>query len=224
MPRLDVWLVEQGFFSSRQAAKRAIKEGHVSVNGTTAKASKNISGTECVDVSQAAKDLPVGYQKLAQLDSMTVGTLTVPGGLALDIGSSAGGFLSYLAERDMTAIGIEVSEEFTERLYPLVEGHPGFSLIIGDAFVIDPRVVCGDGCLDLLLVDVTTEPSGTVALIERFLPLLKLGGRLAAAFKDSATTESTFLYVEKLRLMGLTGLVPVVLDNKRHEFHIIGER
>ncbi|MCK5389335.1 MAG: TlyA family RNA methyltransferase, partial [Candidatus Thorarchaeota archaeon] len=31
MPRLDVWLVENGHSSSRQVAKRAIKEGLVTV-------------------------------------------------------------------------------------------------------------------------------------------------------------------------------------------------
>jgi len=56
VPRLDVWLVEEGLFSSRQAAKRAIKDGLVSVNGIQVKPSKQVSGQEEIVVSSEARD------------------------------------------------------------------------------------------------------------------------------------------------------------------------
>ena len=51
MPRLDVWLVENGHFSSRQVAKRAIKEGMVIVDGKQCKPSKKMSGDEEIVIS-----------------------------------------------------------------------------------------------------------------------------------------------------------------------------
>ena len=110
MPRLDSWLVEQGYFSSRQAAKRAIRAGHVKVNGEPAKPSKQIRNSESVTVSKESLDTPVGYLKLKQIDD-AIGNVVTSTALALDIGSSAGGFLRYLAECGATATGVEVSEE-----------------------------------------------------------------------------------------------------------------
>ncbi|UCH03848.1 MAG: cell division protein FtsJ, partial [Candidatus Thorarchaeota archaeon] len=96
MSRLDIWLVEQGHFSSRQAAKRAIRAGHVKVNGELAKPSKQIRGSESVTVSKESLDTPVGYMKLKRIDD-SIGNVVTSATLALDIGSSAGGFLRYLA-------------------------------------------------------------------------------------------------------------------------------
>jgi len=70
MPRLDVWLVENGHFSSRQVAKRAIKEGMVTINGTQCKPSKQVSGKEDIKISSDFVDMPMGYHKLKEIDDI----------------------------------------------------------------------------------------------------------------------------------------------------------
>ena len=99
MPRLDVWLVENGHFSSRQVAKRAIKEGMVTIDGKPCKPSKKVSGDEDIRVSPDYADKPMGYHKLKEIDELLGGKLVTLPCIALDIGSSAGGFLAYLNDK-----------------------------------------------------------------------------------------------------------------------------
>jgi len=221
MPRLDVWLIEQRKFTSRQTAKRAIKAGHVKVNGKLAKPSTQVKGAEVVIISSDASDLPIGYEKLKQLDEISGLDIVKPGNLVLDIGSSAGGFLCYLAEKKATAIGIEISKEFEEKLKAVVNKHENLSLIIGDAFFINPIDTCPENELDLLLIDVTTDVSGTISLIERFSPLLKENGKLVAAFKINEIKPDV---VNKISSLSYTKIKTITLDKSRQELHLIAFR
>ncbi len=223
MPRLDTWLVEQGYFSSRQAAKRAIRAGHVKVNGDYAKPSKQIKGTESVVVSTDASDAPIGYLKLQQIDE-SLGGIIVPGKTALDIGSSAGGFLKYLAECDVTAVGIEISEEFAESLQRLVNEHPKLSILVDDAFTMDPLIVSKEKRTDLLLIDVTTEPEGTLRLVKRFSPLLIKRGWLIAAFKSNTSSQSISSICDSVTDLGFTDIRNLVLEEALQEFHVAAIR
>ncbi|MDF1537744.1 MAG: S4 domain-containing protein [Candidatus Thorarchaeota archaeon] len=224
MPRLDIWLVEEGHFSSRQAAKRAIKEGLVTVNGMSVKPSKQITGNEDVIVSSLALDLPQGYKKLKQIDDFLGGTLASGNTFALDIGSSAGGFLFYLDERGARSIGIEVSMTFVKKLHKIVDASENLSLIVGDAFTIALEEVCGLGELDLLLVDVTTEPEGTLQLIRRFTPLLRQEGRLVAAFKSKIDDDKIASIKQGILVDDYTDIQTPILDSSRREFHLIAIR
>lgn len=221
MPRLDVWLIEQRKFKSRQTAKRAIKAGHVMVDGKLAKPSTQVKGTEVVIISSDASDLPIGYEKLKELDEISGLDIVKPGNLVLDIGSSAGGFLCYLAEKKATAIGIEISKEFEEKLKAVVNGHENLSLIIGDAFFINPIDICPESELDLLLIDVTTDASGTISLIERFSLLLKKNGKLVVAFKIKEIKPDI---VNRITSLGYTNLEIITLDKSRQELHLIAFR
>ena len=218
MTRLDVWLVEEGKFSSRQAAKRAIKAGYVTVDGQISKPSTQIKGNETIDISQDASDLPIGYSKLKQLEEKSEYTLVNQGDLVLDIGSSAGGFLIYLAEKGATAIGIEVSKTFEQKLQIIVENNPSVSLVIGDAFFIDPLDICSEKELDLLLIDVTTTIDGTISLIKRFTPLLKTNGKLVVALK--VKNIEPHLHNE-ISLLGYTEAKIIRLDSTRQELHLL---
>ncbi|MHA1934146.1 MAG: S4 domain-containing protein [Candidatus Thorarchaeota archaeon] len=223
MPRLDQWLVETGKFSSRQVAKRAIKEGHVTVNGNIAKPSKQVTGNESITISEESSSHPSGYSKLMKLDSLLDG-LVISGMHALDIGSSAGGFLIYLASKGVKVTAIEVSDTFRDTLTKLVESYPGISLIMGDAFSVDPFIISGEQELDLLLIDVTTDSAGTLKLIEQFSILLKLGGHLIASFKlkpQISSINETRMLTTKL---GYTKVLDFVLDKNRQEFHIVAIR
>ncbi|MFW9851152.1 MAG: S4 domain-containing protein, partial [Candidatus Thorarchaeota archaeon] len=137
MPRLDVWLVETGRFSSRQAAKRAINDGLVTVNGDKSKPSKQVSEKDVIEILSDDADFPLGYKKLKEIDEKLGGDMVSLPCLALDIGSSAGGFLIYLAKRGAKVVGIEVSERFSKDLQKVVSENPQISVIIADAFEID---------------------------------------------------------------------------------------
>lgn len=221
MARLDVWLIENGYFSSRQVAKRAIKEGLVTVDGQLCKPSKQVSGREEIIISPESVDMPMGYHKLKQIDELLEGNLVMKPCIALDIGSSAGGFLAYLNEKGATVIGIEVAERFFDNLIELAESHQRISVIFDDAFTIDPSIIATEGGLDLLLVDVTTEVDGTMELISRFSYLLKTDGRLVVAFKTD-NPEIVLQLRKSVTNLGYTDVESIHLDDTRQEVHITG--
>lgn len=223
MPRLDIWLVENGHSSSRQVAKRAIKEGLVTVNGKQCKPSTKVSGKEDIKFSSDYVDMPMGYHKLKDIDERLEGDLVTLPCMALDIGSSAGGFLSYLNDKGATIIGIEIARRFSDDLTKLAESHSRISVIFDDAFTINPLIIIDESSLDLLLVDVTTDKDGTLNLISRFSGLLKKGSRLVAAFK----TDNPNIVLQLLELVtdfGFEEVQSIHLDDSRQEVHITGCR
>ena len=224
MPRLDIWLVERGYFSSRQSAKRAIREGNVTVDGRVTKPSHEVSGLEDILIMNTARDLPKGYRKLERLDAISRGRISTPGSYALDIGSSAGGFLSYLIEKGVSVTGIEISEEFSSQLEDIVNTSDRASLIVADAFDVVPTVICDYGKLDALLIDVTTEPSGTLALVNRFTPLLKSNGALLAAFKSRRKDDIEETVRAALENLGYQDIQLIELEETRQEFHVLAIR
>lgn len=220
MPRLDVWLVETRQFSSRQAAKRAIKDGLVIVNGKKSKPSTQVSEKDTIELLSTEADVPQGFQKLKELDERLQDKLVCSACTALDIGSSAGGFLIYLAEKGANVIGIEVSNRFAEELHAIVDKYPQVSVIFADAFDIDSTIIVNDEQLDLLLIDVTTEPEGTLKLIEKYTPLLKKKGRLLAAFKSNHEPETLTLFKDEISQLGFDKIQEIILDETRQELHI----
>jgi len=223
MPRLDVWLVETGRFRSRQTAKRAIRDGLITVDGRIAKPSTQVNGTESVAISEVS-DVLMGYDKLSRLDAIVGGNLIVQSDKALDIGSSAGGFLEYLLEKGAVVKGVEVSERFKDTLLQLASANSNLSIVMEDAFKINPFSLFGESELDLLLVDVTTDPQGTAFLIERFSPLLRRGGRLIAAFKSKTMPSTISLLKDRVSNLGYADVCTVVLDDSRQEFHVTAIR
>ncbi len=173
--RLDVYLVERGYFSTRQKAKEAIKRGFVRVNGAVArKPSKDVRGDEMIEV--ACEEKPRGYWKLKEIDEavkLFSGVRDV-----LDIGSSAGGFLLYSAERCELAVGLEFSREFLEQLKDVRRKAGNVEVIIGDAYSIELR-----GKFDLILIDVTTDVENSIRLARRFLGNLREGGKMLVVLK-----------------------------------------
>ncbi len=221
MPRLDVWLTEQKLFSSRQMAKRAIRDGGVTVDGNLAKPSTWISGKEEILVNDRASNAPQGYSKLMAIESTLDIQFVRPGILALDIGSSAGGFLTYLAEKGAKVTGLEFSQEFSIQLKEISETYPDVSVLMCDAFDVDPMIICGPNELDLLLVDVTTNPDSTITLTKRFTPLLKRGGMIVVAMKIKPASEELHVLQDKLTKLGYRDIQKIVLDQSRQEVHLI---
>jgi 23S rRNA (cytidine1920-2'-O)/16S rRNA (cytidine1409-2'-O)-methyltransferase len=100
--RLDKYLVEKGFFESRNRALDAIKRGKVFVNGVVAKASLKCDENSNIDideekfyVSRAAKKLELFLEEYP---------MDLEGKRALDIGSSTGGFVQILLEYEVASV------------------------------------------------------------------------------------------------------------------------
>jgi predicted rRNA methylase YqxC with S4 and FtsJ domains len=193
----------------------------VTVDGIQCKPSKHVSGKKDIKVSAEYADKPIGYHKLKQIDDLLQGNLVTLPCIALDIGSSAGGFLTYLNDRGANVIGIEVARRFSKDLVRIADSYPLISVIFDDAFTIDPTIIVDEGGLDLLLVDVTTEINGTLDLISRFSKLLKKGGRLIAAFKTD-NPDSVLQLLESVASFGFNGVQSIHLDGARQETHITG--
>ncbi len=95
--RLDVVLVERGFFSSREQAQRAIMAGEVRVQEqTAAKASQTVAPDALIEVKTAPAFVGRGGLKLeSALDHFAVDPRNR---IALDIGASTGGFTDCLLQ------------------------------------------------------------------------------------------------------------------------------
>lgn len=98
--RVDVFLAASGYAKSREAAKRLIEAGRVSIDGkAVAKASENVDETaeHDVEITETDEFVSRGGLKLeAALDAFKI---NVTGMRAVDIGASTGGFTDCLLRR-----------------------------------------------------------------------------------------------------------------------------
>ncbi|HLT58064.1 MAG: TlyA family RNA methyltransferase [Limnochordales bacterium] len=97
--RLDVLLVEKGFFASRQQAQRAIMAGLVHVDGQRVdKPGTMVADTAAVEVR--GKPFPYVSRGGLKLErALDVFGVDVQGLVAVDIGASTGGFTDCLLQR-----------------------------------------------------------------------------------------------------------------------------
>ncbi len=100
--RLDKYLVEKGYFESRNRAIDAIKRGKVFVDGKVAKPSTKCDEKSNIDidaekfyVSRASKKLELFLEEYS---------MDLKGKRALDIGSSTGGFVQILLENEVASV------------------------------------------------------------------------------------------------------------------------
>ncbi len=100
--RLDKYLVEEGYFESRNRAHDAIKAGHVTVNGKKPKASAKIDENSIVEVADEKFYVSRAARKLENfLSEYSMGLV---GKKALDIGSSTGGFAQIVLENGVKSL------------------------------------------------------------------------------------------------------------------------
>ena len=89
--RLDVFLVENGYYSSRAKAQDAIEEGLVSVNEKTVnKSSFHVFETDRISVNEEQRFVSRAGEKLLQ--AIEQFHIDLQGKTVCDIGSSTGGF------------------------------------------------------------------------------------------------------------------------------------
>ncbi len=101
--RLDKYLVEEGYFESRNRAHDAIKAGKVQVDGKLPKASAKISGNSSVEVEDEKFYVSRAARKLENF--LVEYPMDFQGLRALDIGSSTGGFAQIVLENGVETLG-----------------------------------------------------------------------------------------------------------------------
>jgi 23S rRNA (cytidine1920-2'-O)/16S rRNA (cytidine1409-2'-O)-methyltransferase len=122
--RLDVLLVDRGFFPSREQAQRAIMAGDVRVGENVIdKASTQVASDAAVLIEEAARYVGRGGMKLE--GALRHFGISVQGVTALDIGASTGGFTDCLLQ------------EGAKKVYAIDVGHGQLAWKIRN----DPRVV-----------------------------------------------------------------------------------
>lgn len=98
MSRLDVYLYEQGYFDSRESAKRNIMAGNVTVNGQVVdKAGTKVKEDDQISVKQ--KECPYvsrGGMKLEK--AMARFDIDLKDKVAMDVGASTGGFTDCMLQ------------------------------------------------------------------------------------------------------------------------------
>lgn len=101
--RLDQEMVRRGLVDSRNAASLAIEAGNVLVNGSIAdKASRMVAAGDAIVVTVAAKFVGRGGDKMeGALDAFGIDPTGV---VALDVGSSTGGFTDCLLQRGAASV------------------------------------------------------------------------------------------------------------------------
>jgi len=100
--RLDKYLVEEGYFESRNRAHEAIKAGEVTVDGKKAKPSVKIDENTLVEVADAKFYVSRAARKLENF--LAEHPVEIAGKKALDIGSSTGGFAQIVLENGAASL------------------------------------------------------------------------------------------------------------------------
>jgi len=100
--RLDKYLVDEGYFESRNRATEAIKSGIVLVDGKKAKPSSKIDANTTVEVQESKFYVSRAGRKLESF--LDKHPLDLTHKIALDIGSSTGGFAQILLEQGVARL------------------------------------------------------------------------------------------------------------------------
>ncbi len=100
--RLDKYLVDEGYFESRNRAHDAIKAGQVLVDGKKAKPSVKIDENSVVEVEDAKFYVSRAARKLENF--LMEYPVNLGDKRALDIGSSTGGFAQIVLENDVASL------------------------------------------------------------------------------------------------------------------------
>jgi len=163
--RLDLALVEAGWFGSRAQAQEAIRSGRVQVNGqVVAKPSTIVTEQATLAVAGDRHWVSRAAHKL--LGALAGSGVSVPDRV-LDAGASTGGFTQVVLEAG------------AQRVYAVDVGHGQ----LVDALRTDPRVVVRErlNLRDLRLADLDDEPVGLVVADVSFISLKLLLEPLLAA-------------------------------------------
>ncbi|MBC7253951.1 MAG: TlyA family RNA methyltransferase [Actinobacteria bacterium] len=178
MERLDRWLVDRGYFPSRERARLAIMAGEVEIEGRgeVLKAGTKVRPGDRVLVRSRPRYVSRGGEKLE--GALERFGLRVEGRRALDVGSSTGGFTHCLLQRGSSrVVALDVGKGLLHwdlRRDPRVtvmEGrnvrhlHPGDLPFIPDLVVVDLSFISLRKVLSVLR-DILTPGGDMLVLVK----------------------------------------------------------
>jgi len=102
MTRLDRYLVDCNYFESRNRALNAIKNSKIKVNGRLAKASTKVDSNSNIEIQEEKFYVSRAGKKLESF--LLEHSINLKDKIALDIGSSTGGFAQILLENGVKKI------------------------------------------------------------------------------------------------------------------------
>ncbi|WP_373976619.1 TlyA family RNA methyltransferase [Chitinibacter sp. SCUT-21] len=157
MIRADLFLVEQGFASSRTQAQTMIAAGRVFADGKiVSKAALKLDALAEITITPDEVDRYVSRGGLKLAGALASANLAVTGMLALDVGISTGGFTDCLLQAGARkVIGVEVGHD---QLHPRLLADPRVTQFEGvNARHLSPEVIAPaqDAPLDLVVGDVS---------------------------------------------------------------------
>jgi len=100
--RLDKYLVDEGYYESRNRANDAIKAGLVTMDGKKPKASAKVDENTVVEVKDTKFYVSRAARKLE--DFLAEYTVNMKNKRALDVGSSTGGFAQIVLENGVASL------------------------------------------------------------------------------------------------------------------------
>lgn len=216
--RLDAYLVDMGYFKSRGRAKSAVLAGNVRVNGTVVKkVSKDVSTLEVIEVDEGM-DKPRGYFKLKRIQEKS--GILQPGDRVIDLGSSAGGFLTFASEIVGHIKGIEFSRDFRSELGKIAYDMENVEVMFGNVFTV-PLKDLSEEPVDVILSDMTLEPEDSIKALGRVLPLLKEKGMLLQVIKIPKRKNPKQI-LSKIEALGLK--IQQVIESEKQEIYVIARK
>lgn len=198
--RLDIELVARGLARSRTAAAELISSGAVTLDGHPArKSAAKVSDASVISVSAHEEWVSRAAHKLvAALDTFGI---DVRGRVALDLGTSTGGFAQVLLHRDATVVlGIEVGHG---QLAPELVGEPRLQLAEGvNARDLTPELLAA-----------VTQDARQPDLVVADLSFISLGLVLPAVQSSVAPNADFVLLVKPQFEVGRQGIREGVVTN-----------
>ena len=137
--RIDVLLVERGFFDSRAKARAAVEAGLVRADGSPLRRPSDLA-EEDADIEAAAAHRWVGRGGLKLDHALTLWPAPVAGRVVLDLGASTGGFTQVCLERGAARVfAVDVGRG---QLHPSLAADPRVTDLQGvDARSLTPALI-----------------------------------------------------------------------------------
>lgn len=209
--RLDSYLFEKGYYSSRTKSMQAIEKSQVLVNGKVVKPSFEVFGNEKIEIVKKQEFVSLGGYKLEK--AINDFNYLVDGKVFADIGASTGGFTDCLLKRGAKRVyAIDVGENQLDESLKNNE-----KIVVIDRF--NARNITSETLeekVDCAVVDCSFISLKTV--LKPITNCLKDDGEVIALVKPqfecgkSALSSSGIVKSKKLRLNALVDIFDFVLS------------
>ncbi len=216
--RLDSYLVENGFFESRNRATVAIKSGLVGVDGKVAtKPSLRVGNLANVHVQESKFYVSRAAKKLEEY--LKEYALPIEDAKCLDIGSSTGGFTQILLENGVKSVDCvdvgkqqlhqSLREDRRVRVYEETDirtfGKSGYSLIVSDVSFISLLKI-------LDAIDLAATKGAVIALL--FKPQFEVGRNVKRDSKGVVLDKGAIEFAKVQFLEATKSLEWKLLDSR----------